>query len=162
MKKLFSFFLSALLLLGLAGNSFAINIPESDNPTAGPQVVTIGVYNNNTGDAQLTAGDVVIWDIDSSTGKNDNYVTVSSTADTYIVAGVVYPRDILAGDIGTIAVKGVVPVTVLSSNAATAKGLLCTSTTVHRAKDCANRDAAFGIVTTVAAGTAAQAYINVL
>jgi hypothetical protein len=157
MKKLF-FVLLAILLI--AGNAFAISIPQSESGTTGPAVVTIPVYNNLG--STMDAGDVAIWDIGSSTGDNDNWVTTTSTADTYLVACVVYPSDIAAGDVGTCAIRGVVPVDMSTTGVGAAGSVLCTSTTAGSAGNCAAATAigAFGIVTTAVSGGSVNAMIK--
>ena len=67
MKK-FVIFLAILLLVSFTG------MAESQlfvDPTAGPEVWVTSVYNNSGG--ALSAGSIVVWDIASSTGDNDNY-----------------------------------------------------------------------------------------
>lgn len=155
MKKLF-FVLLAILLV--AGTAYAISIPQSESATNGPAVVTIPVYNNSG--STMDAGDVAIWDIGSSTGDNDNYVTTTTTAATYLVAGVVYPADIAAGDVGTLAIRGVVPVDYAGGDGA-AGGLLCTSTVAGNASSCSSTQAAsFGIVTTALSGGVVNAFLK--
>lgn len=155
MKKLFL----VLSLLALAGVSHAANIPGAVDPKGGPEVWTVPVYNNSGG--TLDVGDVVIWDIVSSTGDNDNYVTTTTTADyTGPVAGVVYPADIAAGDSGTIAIYGVVQVDAIAAHLTSDNALACTSTTAGSAKSCTTNPAAFGFVTTGNTGTSANVCVN--
>lgn len=142
MKK-FIFALLAVLLI--AGVAFAVSIPQSEESKNGPYVWTVPVYNNSG--STLDVGDVVIWDIDASTGDNDNYVTTTTTADTHIVAGVVYSADIAAGDTGTIVVRGVVATDCI--NLQTVNGPACSSGTAGTATSCSDDDAMFGHVTQV-------------
>lgn|SRR3990167_4378570 len=139
MRKLLSLVLALLLMSGVA---FAASIPQSEDPVAGPAVWTVPVYNNSG--AILDIGDVVVWDIGSSTGDDDNYVTTTTTADTALVAGVVYPSDIAIGGTGTIAVKGVVQVD-SHENFVSQPGLACTSVTAGSARPCRTDANAFGI-----------------
>lgn len=131
MKKILSLSLALLLI---AGASFAHNV--SINPKDGPMTITVPVYNNSG--SILDAGDVVVWDIGSSTGDNDNYVTTTTTGDTVLVAGVVYPADISTGDTGSIAIFGVVDCDVNAFGAVPAGTPLCTSTTAGAGRACIN------------------------
>lgn len=133
MKKLFYSILAVLVVLGLAVNGFAHSI--SINPKDGPMTITVPVYNNSGG--TMDAGDVAIWDIGSSTGDNDNYVKTTTTADTGLVAGVVYPADIAAGDTGTIVIYGIADCD-MSSSGVSDGGPICTSTTAGSGKNCAS------------------------
>jgi hypothetical protein len=156
MNKFFGIFLAVLLVCGVA---FAASIPGTEDATDGPAVWTIPVYNNSSG--TLDVGDVVVWDIANSTGDNDNYVTTTTTADTHIVAGVVYPSDIADGAVGTIVIRGVVQVDVVQGNLQTAGGLACTGTTAGSAGSCADDNAAFGIVTQGSSGgTSALVFVK--
>lgn len=155
MKKLF---LVLAVVLLTASSVFAVSIPESEDATAGPGVWLIPVYNNLG--STMDAGDVAIWDIGSSTGDNDNWVTTTSTAGTQLVAGVIFPSDIAAGATGTMAIKGVVPVDYATGNGTgAAASLICTSTTAGSAGHCTDNNAAFGIVTTAVSGGSVNAYI---
>ena len=159
MKK-YIYVLLALLVLG--GVAYATTVPDATEPKeGGPNLWLESVYNN--AGATLDVGDVVIWDVDASTGDNDNWVTTTTTADTYQVAGVVYPADIAAGASGSIAIKGPVQVDAIASHLGVVKGLACTSTTAGSAKDCAGTlgpPANFGQVTQVNAGTSAIVCVN--
>lgn len=146
----------ALLLLG-ATNSFAIAIPQGENPSEGPAIWIVPVYNNAS--TTVDVGDVVVWDISNSTGDNDNWITTTTTADTAIVAGVIWGADIASGGVGNMAVHGVVQVDVLSGlNVVNA--LACTSTTAGSAKTCDTTANAFGIVTTVTSSSSANVYLR--
>ena len=144
MKKLLFISLAVLLI---AGSAYAISLPQSEvGDSGGPFVWTQQVYNNTAdssgynSSATLDVGDVVVWDILNSTGDNDNYVTLTTTADTYLVAGVVYPNAIAAGDTGTIAIRGVVKVDIAQAGASniTLGSLVCTSTTAGAANVCSS------------------------
>lgn len=148
MRKLFLFLIAILLIAGIASaHTIAIN------PKDGPMTQVIPVYNNSG--SVLDAGDVVVWDIGSSTGDNDNYVTTTTTADTVIVAGVVYPADISTGDTGSIVIYGVVDCDI-SSIALPAGSVLCSSATAGAARACADGADAKGFGHTLAAITASS------
>lgn len=154
MRKLF---LLALLVLGVASVSYAISIPEAEDPANGPAIWVVPVYNNSG--STMDIGDVAVWDISSSTGDDDNYVTTTTTADTAIVAGVVYGADIAAASYGLLAVHGVVPVDV-TSGLNSAGGLACSSGTAGGAKSCDTQANAFGIVTNIAASGTAEVFLR--
>lgn len=157
MKKLL--FVLALLLIAVP--AFAISIPQSESGTTGPAIVTIPVYNNSGG--TMDAGDVAVWDIGSSTGDNDNWVTTTTTADTFLVAGVVYPADIAAGDVGTIAVRGVVQVDFGATGTGAAGSLLCSDSVAGAADNCTSSTGdknAFGIVTTAVSSNSVNAMLQ--
>ena len=148
MKKLIV--LVAVLLMGVT-SVFAQQYTDIVEPqSGGPNVALQSVWNN--GASTLDVGDVVIWDVDASTGDNDQWVATTTTADTYVVAGVVYPSDITAGSRGTIAVRGPVAVDVLMG-LQTLDGQACTSTTAGAAGTCADNGASFGSVITPATST---------
>lgn len=160
MNKLLLNSLFALLVIASGANlAHAIGIPSSEDPKDGPAVWTVPVYNNSG--STLDVGDVVVWDIGSSTGDDDNYVTTTTTADTALVAGVVYRNDIAAGDTGTIVVHGVVDVDVLAG-LQSAGGIACTSATAGSARNCTNDAHGFGIVTQGASGGTAKVYVEKL
>lgn len=160
MRKLFLVLIAILLTCGVAS---AVSIPQSENAsTGGPYVWTVPVHNNESS-TTMDVGDVVCWDIDSSTGDDDNYVYICDSADTYIVAGVVYGNDISAGDNGTVAVHGVVSVDYATSggtHGGAAGALVCNSSSGATAKNCQTDAAAFGIVTTAASSGVATVYLK--
>lgn len=158
MKKLLNGLFALLLVCGGAQLAHAVSIPEAEDASNGPAVWTVPVYNNSGG--TLNVGDVVIWDSDNSTGDNDNYVTTTTTGDTYIVAGVVYPSAISAASNGTIAVHGVVAVNMTTGGGDTVKGPVCTSTTAGKARSCSTNAAMFGQVTTVTTSGSANVYVH--
>ncbi len=156
MKKLFL----AVLFLGLAVSSYSASIPTSIEPKAGgPEVWVQSVYVD-TGSTALDVGDVVCWDGDSSTGDDDSWVEQCSAADTYLVAGVVWPAGIAAGASGTIAIKGPVQVDAVAASLGVANGLACSSTTAGSARSCTTDAANFGIVVTGNTGTSAVVCVN--
>jgi len=158
MKKLF---LSLLAILLIAGVAYAVSIPVVEDATTGPGVWLVPVYNNLG--STMDAGDVAIWDIDSSTGDNDNYVTTTSTAETGGVAGVVYPNDITAGDTVTIAIRGVVNVDTVTQSLIVADTPLCTSTTAGSAAACTTATGEarnFGRALATHSGNSVLMYVN--
>jgi len=122
----------SLAILLVAGLVYAANIPEYVKGDDGPEVWLTEVYSAGAQDA----GNVVIWAIDDSTGDNDNYVETTTTAETFNIAGVVYPIAIAAGDTGTIAIKGVVPVDIADKSRLVVNGAACTSTTAGGIQAC--------------------------
>jgi len=133
MKKILSFLFAILLMAGIA-SADGIGAGSTGFPNEYRTV-----YNNSSG--TLDAGDLVIWDIGSSTGDDDAYVTTTTTADTFLVAGVVV-SDILDGQTGTILTKGIIDIdlgaahsigganALLCSDGTTAGGVdVCSSTT---------------------------------
>jgi len=158
MNKLMLNSLFALLVIASGANmAHAIGIPNVEDPKGGPAVWTVPVYNNSG--STLDVGDVVVWDIGSSTDDDDNYVTTTTTADTALVAGVVYRNDIAAGDTGTIVVHGVVDVDV-SSGANAVGGLLCSGTVAGSAKGCQTDSANFAIITAVTSSSSVKAFVK--
>jgi len=140
-KRLFLIILAVLLMVGSA---YAISIPQSEDASNGPAIWLVQVYNNDT--ATVAAGDVLVWEISESTGDNDNYVNVTSTADTQLVAGVVWPSAIAAGAKGTMAVRGVVDCDINAGGVASL-GTICTSTTEGEGGRCLDDNAAYAIAT---------------
>lgn len=155
MRKFLFALLAVLLIAGMAN---AVSIPQSEDPNHGPGVWMVPVYSAGA----LDVGDVVVWAIDDSTGDNDNWVETTTTANTSIVAGVVYPSAISAGGTGTIAIRGVVQVDVEGGIAA--GDLLCTSSTAGTAKSCGTQTIAaygqFGIATSAASSGEVLAVIQ--
>ena len=160
MKKLLFISLAILLIAGVAG---AVSMPQSEYAEEGPFVWTVPVFNNSGG--TMDVGDVAVWQFSSSTGDNDNYVTTTTTADTLLVAGVIYPNDILNQDSGTMAIRGVVSIDVIANGTigTTNTGfLLCTSGTAGAAQRCSDpaTDAeAFGFATSTFDGSNVTGYI---
>ena len=123
------------------------------NPTDGPEVWTVPVYSAGA----LDVGDVVVWTVDDSTGDNDYWVETTTTAETGIVAGVVFPNAIAAGGKGTIAVRGVVDVDCVS---VVAGGPICASGTAGAATHCAANKNSFGHATETCGLGTGKAFIN--
>jgi len=146
MKKLF---LLSLIVLLIAGRSWAVSLPQSESAKNGPGIWYVQVYNDDTSDFDI--GDVLEWKINNSTGDNDNYVEQADSVDTFLVAGVCWPKAISIGNLGTMAVKGVVTVDTVAYDAQSAlhEGtLICTSATNGAAYACSDTttdDNAFGI-----------------
>ena len=133
MKSSKLFLLTALLLVSMTGLSEAFFGAVSPEATNGQANVTIPVFNNSSG--TLDAGDVVILDVDASTGDNDMYVTTTTTADTNLVVGVVWPSSILDQTDGSVVVYGMAECDVNSLGSAE-NGPLCTSTTAGAGRPC--------------------------
>lgn len=158
MKKLLSMLVLATLILS-GGLAHAISIPQSEDPNnnGGPAQWLVPVYNNSG--VSLAAGDVVVWDIGNSTGDTANYVTTTTTADTNIVAGVVYRDNIPAGATGSIVVHGVTTVSMLGAGQ-TVGGLVCSSGTAKKAINCGTNANAFGIVVTATSSGYANVFVK--
>ncbi len=163
MKRLFLAFLALLLCVGVAS---ATNIPPATDAVNNKEVWITPVYNNES--AEIGVGQVVQWDMDSSTGDNKNYVVLCELADTFLVAGVVYPSAIAAKSIGFIATKGPIQVDVQDTVAGVGNGtmlanqLICTSQFDGYGQVCSAPDGdanAFGYAT--AAGSTSSVIVNV-
>jgi len=150
--------LAVLFVVSMIGVASAVNIPKIEDPTNGPAIWLLPVYNNETS-TTIDAGDVAVWDIGNSTGDNDNYVIQSTAADTFLVAGIVYPVDIVAKSDGFLAIKGVVTVDVGAGNSVGTNSLLCSSAVAGAANTCSDSASdpnAFGFsVAATSAGGAA-------
>ena len=156
MKNLFL----AILFLGLAFNVHATSIPEATEPKeGGPNLWLESVYVA-TGSTALDVGDVVCSDMDASTGDDDNWVEQCSAADTYLVAGVVWPVGIGAGGSGTIVIRGPVATDTVTGHLGVVNGVACSSATAGSAQSCTTQAANFGIVTQVASGGSAIVCVN--
>lgn len=163
MKRLF--ILTALIVCLTVGIVYAANIARVVDPQNQSEVWITEVYND--AGKELTVGEVVVWDngdgttgIADSTGDNDNYVTVTTTADTNLVAGVVYPTNIASGANGTIAIYGMVDVYVADVGC-TVDDILCSSTTTDHAKDCTTDSFGFAICQEATGATGlAKCFIN--
>lgn len=123
MKKVIILLVVLLLTVAVTGAQAFFMIADPLT-TEGAAKVVIPVYNNSGG--ALDEGDVVVWDIGSSTGDNDLYVTTTTTAATGLVAGVVTKGGIGAGSSGSIVVYGMAECDHVEGGAGTQ---LCTSTT---------------------------------
>lgn len=104
----------------------------------GQGAIKTTVYNNAK--KALTEGEVVVWDIADSTGDNDMYVTVTTTADSGLVAGVVTADGCAEASNCPIIVYGIAQCDVASSIGE--GGLICTSTTTDVGKPCASASGA--------------------
>ena len=153
MKRILFVLFAVLFIAGIANAAIVYD------PKTGSGIELISVYNNSA--STLDAGDVVVWAATGSTGDNDAYVTTTTTANTFLVAGVVYPADIAAYDVGSIAVKGIVAVDTLGNSEGTA---LCSSGTAGAARPCGTAaTTGYGLVgISTAAATAATGTVNVI
>lgn len=126
MRKFLFIVLALLLTWGVAN---AANIPMGVDPSAGPEIWTMEVYNDSG--SNLTSGSVVVWDYtdtDMSYIQNRKmYVTTTTTLDDVAVAGVIVDPTIANGDVGTIAIRG--PVAAKKTGTVTAGLVLATSGT---------------------------------
>uniref|UniRef100_A0A6M3KGK8 Uncharacterized protein n=1 Tax=viral metagenome TaxID=1070528 RepID=A0A6M3KGK8_9ZZZZ len=138
--------------------SVGAHIPGAIDPKNGPEIWTLPVYTASA----LDAGDVVQWCIDDSDGDNDYWVETTTSANTYIVAGVVWPSDIAAGGVGTIAVRGVVDADVAYGGyGASAVGPVCTSSTAGSLYSCeATPGASFGIGLSDPSSNSMKVFVN--
>ena len=155
MRKLLIF---AVVFLFMGSIAMAANIPIVD-PETNPSPVTTVVYSS----AAVTAGDVVCWAADGSTSYDKNWVDTTCGADAWHVAGVVWPFAIGAGDSGTIAIYGIVPVNLEGSDKL-AGSPLCASSTTAKAEGCADDSYIIGITTEDALGgdVIAQTMVNTI
>ncbi len=103
MKQFKILSLAILLSFAVTGLAFSAQIPDITQPTTGNEAWNMQVFNNSG--AALDAGDVVIWDIDSSTNDEFMYVDTTETAGTGPIAGVVLDT-IGISETGTITVYG--------------------------------------------------------
>jgi len=127
------------------------------DPKAGPCRDVESVYNNET-TVTLDVGDVVEWDINSSTGDNDFYVLQPNANNTHLVAGVVVGKDIVAGARGTIATYG--NVTVDCPAGIAVDNLLCsTAGSGDASAAVCSPDNAFGFATSASSGGSCEAFI---
>jgi len=159
MRKLL---ISLFALLFVAGVAYAGTICD---PSAGPCREVTSYYNSSSS-TTLTAGMVVIWDTDDSTGDNDNYVDVTTTSGTGPVAGIVLVGAAVGAD-GIMVTDGVTTVTVPSSGVGSdivAGTFLCTSGTAGTARSCpssgVDKGLQFGYATATASGGSVLANID--
>jgi len=166
MKKFRLFLLTCLLMLSITGLVSAANIPAAVDPDdGGPEVWTIQVYNDDDSSGDFDVGDIVIWDIDASTGDNDNWVTTTATADyTGAIAGIVYPKAIAYHETGSVAIWGSVQADILNGHGQTLYGYICTSATAGSGRDCASatNSTEYGQIVQVGSSTSAQILVNTL
>ena len=133
MKKTLSVLFALLLVVSIAGVVYSHQGSYNPQTNDGGAYITVPVYNNSGG--TLDAGDVVVWDVDASTGDNDAYVTTTTTAETGIVAGVIWPSSILANTSGAMAIWGIVECDAYGGGFGEASPL-CSSGTAGAAKPC--------------------------
>ena len=154
--KRFIFTVIALFLF--TGVANAASIASAVNPVDGPELWVTAVYNND--DATMDVGDCAQWDIENSTGDNDNYVEQCDAVDTFLVAGVVWPVDIASKDKGLIVTKGVVQVDTLG--AIMEGSAICASATagsVYVCSDPEDDSNQFGYAVTGQSGGSATAMV---
>ena len=133
MKKLFSIILAGLFVVSMTGLALSHSISYEANGKMSN--MTVPVYNN--AGATLDAGDVVIWDIDASTSDERAYVTTTTTADTAIVAGVIWPSDIASSGTGSMVVWGLAQCDIGATGIGVS-GPLCSSATAGGGDECAD------------------------
>ena len=155
MRK-FSLLIALLVVVSITGVAIAHQITADPyNSDDGGSTIFVPVYSAGA----LDAGDVVVWAInDSTAGTDDNdlWVATTTTADTQLVAGVVWPSAIAAGGTGSIAIYGMAECD-LSSFGAEANTPLCTTGTAGAGDLCASSTAANSYaITTVAGDQSAQ------
>jgi len=157
MRKFIILTLAILFTAGIAyGHTVAID------PKTGAPSVTIPVYNNSS--STIDAGDVVIWDIDDSTGDNDAYVNTTTTASTGMIAGVVYPADIGAASVGSILIYGVTSCDIVAAAGVIAVDApLCTSGTAGAGTQCELTEPTYAhtVTATTSGGTTVNCFVNV-
>lgn len=155
MKKTLHLLLMLSIMTMFAGVSQAHEIWQEPQ-NGGPASAKIAVYNNSG--SALDEGDVVVWDVGSSTGDDDLWVTTTTTTDTELVAGVVGAGGIGVAGTGSITIYGHAQCDVSTSVAA--GGLICTKGTAGGGGACNEEDAAYAIAS--AAITASQGNCFVL
>jgi len=129
MKNLI-FILLVVFMLSMTG---LVQAQQAVDPMAGPEVWVTSVYNNSG--TALSSGDIVVWNISSSTGDNDNYITTTTTEDTVLVAGIVYPESIGIGKTGSIAVRAT-GIKINKKEHVGTGGEICTGTVAGKAQLC--------------------------
>ena len=149
MKKIIGLFIAMLLIASVAGAHQLSSDPSGAMTTQFPAVY-VDVYNDPDNADALAAGEVVVYDIDASSGDNDFWVATTTTADTGVVAGVVWPNAIAVGGTGTIVIYGMAQCTA-DGGGVSSKGLMCTSTTAGAGKGCAATNGAGSYATPTAA-----------
>lgn len=149
---LFAALLSISVMTGVANAQISI-----DPDTSGFIAETVSVYNNSA--STVSKSDVVVWDIDASTGDDRFYINTTTTADTALVAGIVWPADIAAGARGSIAIWGIVQCTV-DDDGADEAGPLCTSATAGEAQSCTDDSFSFGHATVDTVGGTGDCFVH--
>ena len=138
--------LSLVALLTFVGGVQAS--PYAYDPTNGPSALVVPVYNNSGG--ALDEGDVVIWDIDASSGDDDFYVTTTTTAETGLVAGVIAGGGCATASTCNMVIWGIAQCDV-NTVGATEAGTLCTSTTAGAGKSCTDSSVKYAVTGTTTA-----------
>lgn len=124
MKRLKILSLAVLLSFVMIGFAFSAQIPDVTQPQAGSEKWSMSVFNNSS--SALDDGDIVIWDIDSSTGDAFMYVNTTATANTGPIAGVVQGA-ISAKSVGSITIYGLDTVDVISTFSSSGPGQVITT-----------------------------------
>ena len=138
MKKLLSVLFALALVVSIAGVVYSHQGSYNPQVNDGGAYIAVPVFNNESS-TTMDAGDVVVWDISSSTGDNDAYVKLSTTADTGIVAGVVWPSDILAQTSGSMVIWGIVECDI-GADGVGADSPICSSATSGGGDQCPSTD----------------------
>jgi len=155
MKKILMISLAMLLVGSLAFGHQLMSDPAG-NMTSQFPAVYVNVHNDVANADDIAAGNVVVLDIDASTGDNDFYVARTSTADTGIVVGVVWPNAIASGSSGSMVIYGMAECDADAGGVAE-QGLICASGTAGGGGDCAASDGSGSYATATAAiGASAQ------
>lgn len=141
----------AILLVGSLAFAHTLGYDPSGVMDDSSPNVSVPVYTA----AALDAGDVVVLSVVDSTGDNDLWVATSTTAQTGLVAGVIYPKDIAAGGVGEMVIWGMAECDVDATNAGVGT-ILCNSSTAGAGYSCTSTDGsgsyAYLTETTVASG----------
>lgn len=150
MRKLF-LVLVALLVVSV-GNAQAWFAADAKT-TNGAASVSIPIYNDDDSSSDWDAGDVIVLDASDSTGDNDLYGTRTTTADTGLVVGVVWPSAITNGNVGSVVVYGFAECD-LSALGIAADSPICTSTTAGAGDACSSGTAGYRYAVSNIAGAA--------
>ena len=155
MKKIMLISL-AILLMGSLAFGHQLSSDPAGNMTSQFPAVYIDVYSASA----LDAGDVVVWAINDSTGDNDAWVESTTSADTTIVAGVIWPNAIVAAGTGSMVIYGMAECDTSALGIAAA-GSLCTSTTAGGGEHCntGTANAQYAIATETIA-TQGKCFVN--
>ncbi len=157
MKKVFIVLVSILCVCSVAHAYFMIGDPRKTDAAAN---IKIPVFNNSG--VALDTGDVVIWDVGSSTGDNDLYVTTTTTSNTGLVAGVVSSAIGISSS-GSIIVYGFAECDIDSTPRGNVVNgtILCTSGTAGDGEPCLDDNQSYAIANaTIAAGAQGNCFVN--
>ena len=148
MKKL-SILFAILFVVSMAGLAVAHTISYDPNDVMSQMTVPV---HNSEASTTLDPGDVVVWNVGASTSDNKAHVQLTTTADTGIVAGVIWPSSITAGNQGSMVVWGLAQCDIGAQGVADG-GPLCSSATSGGGDMCASTDGSGAYATAAAAGT---------